>query len=319
MKPQWSAVLAAFDREIPLLKALRAEYDGYVRGCVESAWARLPPSCTDIAQLDVSVEDGVMGATVRLLGDQARAGLEIQIWPAVEYGGPEGLLRWVLVAPDRMVEGFPPLERAVRVAREASSGVVTEPVHEVPADFDALTEHAALRWGSLPLGDADLPARLARVLTPAISALDAAARAVLALHVTTPRSWLEAQLLAMRAEGAFAAEGATTVGKGSWAVGVSVNPRVSTSDYCWFTACNDGRLTFHWEPPKAEKETRRQAVVGALPAYLPSPSGGWHGVVVLDVAGVAGLQAAGDAAGARALVLDIWRRYRAACLAATGG
>lgn len=317
MKQEWNDVLAAFDREIPLLKALRDEYDAFIRESIEAAWTRLPPENSDLAELDVSVEDGVMGATVRLRGDSGRARLEVQVWPAVEYGGPAGILRWVLVVPRDLGEGFPPLARIVAVAREASNAVATEAVKDAPADLDVLTNHAALRWGSLPLGP-ELPAQLARTLAAAVSAMEAAAAAVLAQHVTTPRSWLEGLLLAMRADGAFIAEGAIRAEKGGWGVGVTVNVRVSPTDYGWFTACNDGRLAFHWEPPRPEKEARRAAVMSALSSPPAFSSGGWHGVVLLDAATVAERQAAGDSAAVRSLVLDTWRAYRAACIG-TGG
>ena len=313
MKYGWNDVLAAFDREIPLLKALRDEYDAFVRESIDVAWTRLPPACSDVAEIDVSAEDGVMGATVKLRGDHGRARLEVQMWPAVEYGGPAGILRWVLVVPKDLGEGFPPLARIVAVARDASNTVATEVVQDAPADLDTLTDHAVLRWGSLPLGP-DLAAQVARTLAPAISAMDSAAAAVLAQHVTTPRSWMEALLMAMRADGAFTSAGAIRAEQGGWGVGVTVNVRVSPTDYGWFTACNDGRLAFNWEPPKPEKEARRIAVMNALSSPTAFSSGGWHGVVLLDAAAVAQRQAAGDTASVRALILDTWRAYRAACI-----
>lgn len=305
----WSDVLSAYDAEIPLLKAMRAEYDAFVGGSLQAAWARLSPGSTDLAEIDVSAEDGVMGATVRLRGESARAGLELQFWPAVEYGGPVATLRWVLVLPRTFPEGYPPLAKLVALAREASNALPTEPVEGGPADLATLTDHAMLRWGAMPLGDADLPVRVAKVLEQGVAAMSGAAPIILAQYSTTPRSWLESVLFALHDEGAFLTAAAVSSNRGAWAPGAYVNARRTPTDYTWFTACNDGRLAFHWDAGRAQKEVRRAAALARFAGSETFLAGGYHGIVLLDPSAVAARQAAGDVAGVRTLILDTWRAY----------
>lgn len=315
MKHGWNDALATFDRELPLLKALRAEYDAYLRERYDLAIARVAQEFAGRASIAATQEDGEWGLGFELAGALADGGLDFRLWPVAGYGGESGRLRWGVYLKRQLGEGFPPLATVVARARETSAALSTEGIASAPADVLDAGDAECVRWGSLDIGAADLAEQLTARLRAALLAMEAAAEAVIPLRVTTPRSWLETILRELKVDGSFVTAGASDARFGSWAPGMTVNVRVSPTDYAWFTPCNDGRLAFHWEPPPSEKRSRKDAVlaaIGLLPAFDQNK---WHGVVVLSAAEVAKRQADGDRAGVRTLILDTWRMYREACIA----
>jgi hypothetical protein len=314
MKHEWNDALATFDRELPLLKALRAEYDAYLRERYDLAIARVGQEFAGRASIAATQEEGEWGLGFELAGALADAALDFRLWPASGYGGENGRLRWGVYLKRQLGEGFPPVAAVLARARATSAALSTEAIASAPADVLDAGDAECVRWGSLDIGAADLVDQLTARLRAALSAMETAAEAVVALRVTTPRSWLEAILRGLKADGSFTTAGATDVRFGSWSPGMTVNVRVSPTDYAWFTPCNDGRLAFHWEPPPAEKSSRRAAVlagIGPLPAFDQNK---WHGVVLLSATDVAKRQADGDNVGVRTLILDTWRMYREACV-----
>jgi hypothetical protein len=316
VKHEWNEALAAFDRELPLLKALRAEYDAYLRERLELAMAKVSPELAGRAEVEVTVEDDEVGLSLHPLGPLKEATIDFRMWPAAGYGGERGKLRWGLYVQRQPGEGFPALPTVLARARQASDALPTERIADAPADVLEAGPAECIRWGHLDLAAPDLASQIATRLSGALVAALSASEAVLALRVTTPRSWLESILKEMKASGEFKQEGALDVRYGSWTPGMTLNVRPTADDYGWFTPWTDGRLAFHWDAPAAQRAARRSAVRDALgsPPALDQPR--YDGVVLLSATDVAALQERDARADVRALASATWRKYRDVC---TGG
>ncbi len=309
MKHRWNEAIAAYDRELPLLMALRDEYLAYIRERVQAAARVAATEAGDRVRFGVPTEADA-NAEIVLTGDGEDSGLQCQFWPSAEEGGEPGRYVWAILMNRTLPPAYGDAKRAVGAARLESAAVATEPLDQAPECVGTFAGHELVRWGQLDLADPEFAARLARLFRAIASGMVSAGDALVALRAATPRFWMEGVLRELQSQRMFELNAAIEVKAHLWArVGYHIIARISVDDRCWFTACDDGCLAFHWDPPKAEKEARRRAVMRALDAASEFRKDGWNGVVLLDAAKVVELKSADDAGTLRTLILDTWRRY----------
>lgn len=316
MKHIWNAALAAYDKELPLLRALRDEYLAYLRERLEAAAIGLPAELAERVTLEVTkAEDDDAGAELTLRGDASDTGLQVQFWSSGDVGDEPGSYVWAMLMPRSLPPEYGDAKAALRAARQASAVVPTESLEGAPTQARSYPGFELVRWGRLDLAHDEFAAKLARLVRALATGLVDTAEAVLAHRASTPAGWATATLKRLRAEGVFDREGSLHTGQGTWKPGFNVTVRVSPTDYCWFTATPDGRIGFHWES-KDRAELRRQVVPGALGNPTPWKER-WEGVVLVSADELARLHGAGDAEALRDRLLGTWRIYRDSYTAAT--
>ena len=303
MRHAWNEALAAFDRELPLLNALRDEYYAYLRERFALARDRISRDFGGRACATISDDENEPSLGVELLGPLAEAELDFSIWSVATHGFETGRLRWGLYVPHALPNEMLQRQDIFRRAVEASGGLAREENSEAPVDvLDQEDDSTCAHWGGLDIGDPDLDERLSKLLKVAIPTVEAAASAVLDLRDPT-LMWLRAQVVALR-------DGHTLPGFDHgriWEGGPFAQVKVSGRGDAWVTALPDGTLGFHWQqnPKGADFDARvYAALVGArAPKNFP-------GIALLEASEARRLCSANDVTGLRDRVLDAFEKYR---------
>ncbi|MFN7144843.1 MAG: hypothetical protein ACK4YP_13790 [Myxococcota bacterium] len=307
MKHEWNEALAAYDRELPLLQALRAEYLSYIRERLRAAQAAVAPEYDGRATIDVSTDaDPDASAEVVLAGDRGETGVQCQLWSSADDGGEPGRYCWALLMP-RSADAAETQRTLARV-REVSNRVQTEAVDRC-RPYDGF---ACVRWGRLELSAPDLSAQLTALFRSLLPAMETVADTLLQIRDASPPFWALRVLKRLRSDGGFTQEGATESRVGTWNPGPWVSARVSPHDWCWFTVANDGRVGLHWEnrTDPASRKGLGPAVFETCPVWREQK---WDGVLLVSPHQLGELRSANDITGLEGIVLDAWRRYRIAC------
>jgi hypothetical protein len=183
MKYAWNDALAAYDRELPMLRALRQEYHGYVLERLNAAKTLLTTELRGRATFEADSDDGV-GAELCLVGGRAVTGLQCQVWPSADEGTEPGLLHWAILVSTRLPKEFGFSGRYVAAARHGAGAIGEPSQDEAPARAHGSSGHACIGWGRLRLDDPDLPRAAADAFRAILPAMERAADAVLALRTS---------------------------------------------------------------------------------------------------------------------------------------
>ena len=320
MSHSWNEALAAYDRELPLLRALRDEYLAYLHERFAAAKSAVASDVTSVATIEVSqVGEPDAGVEILLAGEGAASTLQCQLWSSADKGGETGALHWAVVVASKLPAEFGDTRHAVKVARSASSAVPTEALEQAPEAVRAFPGFDVVRWGRVDIAAPDLASRLTQLMRQLVTAMNAAALAMLELRKATPRYWLQQEVCSSSAMDALSAAGAADVQGRPWpSVGYHLVVRIPGADRCYFTARDDGGLSFHWDSGP-DKAARRAGALTALGDHLPHRQDGYDGVMLAGPAVVAQWFEGRRADAVHALMRTTWTRYRDLHLRLTAG
>lgn len=322
MEQKWNEALAAFDREVLVIRALDAEYEGFVSYVVKEVARRVARASGEAYRSELEEGEETGQWVAKWTDDDA---VEIKVWPSAPWGGPSGLFRVGLFIdgslcndedmPDEIAE----VVQAVRESVSELTGEMGSSVHDIDLRFidddEDESEAVCIKVASVPASASNLVDQLSSLAGAYTGASARAVEAVASIRGGSAYTWMRRTLKDLLASGdlrnEIGAEGLWTsktlrqLGSGAENRFIELGAK-GVERMMVVTTAPGGKMTFHLGRRCDEKHASQVCEALNVP---PSELDGYHGGVVMDETEVEAAFREDEPTQIRAKVLATWRAH----------